>query len=118
MTLKPRRQKPVSEQAALPWQLPKIDPADIFAVQALERGQANASQQQRIFDLVRRLTACERMTFYPGGEDGRRASDFAEGKRWVGDQWRRLLRMRPAHNGEPMGEPTEPPTESPAPAGS
>jgi hypothetical protein len=104
VSLAPRK-RPVSEQPALPWQLPRVEPADIFAVQALERGNASEAQQRRIYDLVRRLTACERMTFYPGGEDGRRASDFAEGKRWVGDQWRRLLRMRPQHEGVPLGAP-------------
>ena len=110
MTLAPRRKKPQAEQPAWPWQLPPgIENADIFALQALERGAANASQQQRAIAFVeRRLCATDRMSFYPGGEDGKRASDFAEGKRWVGTQLRRLLKLRPDHRGEPKtGSPPE-----------
>ncbi len=104
-----RRPQPHSEQAALPWQLPNIENADIFALQALEKGTANAAQQQRAIEfVVRRMCAVDRMTFYPGAEDGRRASDFAEGKRWVGDQLRRLLKLRPNHRGEDGASAQEP----------
>jgi hypothetical protein len=34
-------------------------------------------------------------------EDGRRATDFAEGKRWVGLQLRRIEKMRPDHDPAP-----------------
>ncbi len=107
MTLAPRRKKPVSEQAALPWQTPPtIQNEDIFALQALERGTANAAQQKRAVTFIERtLCATDRMSFYPGGEDGRRATDFAEGKRWVGSQLRRLLKLRPDHRGRAMEEP-------------
>jgi hypothetical protein len=40
------------------------------------------------------------MTFWPGGEDGKRATDFAEGKRWVGVQLRRIEKLRPDHRNE------------------
>jgi hypothetical protein len=83
-----------------PWQFPKIDGADIFAVQALAKGIANEGQQQRAFDyIVRVLCETDRMTFWPGAEDGRRATDFAEGKRWVGVQLRRIEKLRPQHPG-------------------
>ena len=73
MTRTPRRRKPVSEQPALPWQTPTIPNADIFALQALEHGTANAAQQKRaVVFLERVLCATDRMSFYPGGEDGRR----------------------------------------------
>jgi hypothetical protein len=114
VTLAPRRRKPQSEQAAVPWQLPQVENADIFALQALERGTANAAQQKRALTFIeRRLCATDRMSFYPGAEDGRRASDFAEGKRWVGSQIRRLLKLRPDHGGVPREEPEPPsnPTE-------
>jgi hypothetical protein len=93
------RKKPASPQAAEPWQIPPaMANADIFALQALERGTANPAQQQRAIAFIE-LTLCatDRMSFYPGGLDGRRASDFAEGKRWVGLQLRRVLRLRPDH---------------------
>jgi hypothetical protein len=83
-----------------PWQFPKIDSADIFAVQALAKGIANEGQQQRAFDYILRvLCETDRMTFWPGAEDGRRATDFAEGKRWVGVQLRRIEKLRPQHPG-------------------
>lgn len=114
MSLAPRRRKPVSEQAPWPWQIPLgIENADIFALQALERGTANAAQQKRAVAFIeRKLCATDRMSFYPGGEDGKRASDFAEGKRWVGNQLRRLLKLRPDHgSGRALEEPPAPAAE-------
>lgn len=114
MTLAPRRRALAQKQAAWPWQIPiGIENADIFALQAIERGTANASQQKRAIAFIERdLCATDRMSFYPGGDDGRRASDFAEGKRWVGGQLRRLLKLRPDHGGRPSQEPPEPAPET------
>jgi hypothetical protein len=79
-----------------PWQMPRIADVDIFALQAVANGDANAAQQQRAYDyVVRILCETDRMTFWPGADDGRRATDFAEGKRWVGLQLRRIEKMRP-----------------------
>lgn len=84
-----------------PWQMPRIEDADIFALQAVANGSANSAQQQRAYEYVlRSLCETERMTFWPGGEDGKRATDFAEGKRWVGLQLRRIEKMRPDHRNE------------------
>jgi hypothetical protein len=78
-----------------PWQLSRLDDADIFAIQAVAKGVASDGQQKRALDyIVRILCETDRMTFWPGGEDGRRATDFAEGKRWVGLQLRRIEKMR------------------------
>ena len=86
------------------WQFPKIESADIFAIQAVARGIANEGQQQRALDyIVRVLCETDRMTFWPGGEDGKRATDFAEGKRWVGVQLRRIEKLRPQHRDETPG---------------
>jgi hypothetical protein len=64
------------------------------------KGIANEGQQQRALDyIVRVLCETDRMTFWPGGEDGRRSTDFAEGKRWVGVQLRRIEKLRPQHPG-------------------
>src|SRR5262249_17295119 len=83
-----------------PWQMPRIEDADIFALQAIANGTANNAQQQRAYEyVVRTLCETDRMTFWPGGEDGKRATDFAEGKRWVGLQLRRIEKMRPDHGG-------------------
>lgn len=84
-----------------PWQMPRIEDADIFALQAVAGGTANTAQQQRAYAyVVRILCETDRMTFWPGGEDGKRATDFAEGKRWVGIQLRRIEKMRPDHRNE------------------
>jgi hypothetical protein len=91
--MKPARPK---SQPDRPWQMPRIADADIFALQAVAIGEANAAQQQRAYDyVVRTLCETDRMTFWPGADDGRRATDFAEGKRWVGLQLRRIEKMRP-----------------------
>jgi hypothetical protein len=79
-----------------PWQMPRIEDSDIFALQAVAKGIANDAQQVRAYDcIVRVLCETDRMTFWPGGEDGKRATDFAEGKRWVGVQLRRIEKLRP-----------------------
>jgi hypothetical protein len=101
--MKPARPKSQPER---PWQMPRIADADIFALQAVASGEANAAQQQRAYDyVVRILCETDRMTFWLneslGAEDGRRATDFAEGKRWVGLQLRRIEKMRPDHKGTP-----------------
>lgn len=85
----------------MPWQIAQgqMDPQDIFALQAVQKGKASEGQQQRALDFILRLTEHEKMTFYPGGDDGRRASDFAEGKRFIGSQIVRVLKMRPDTTG-------------------
>jgi hypothetical protein len=84
-----------------PWQSPRLDDAVIFALQAVAKGIANDEQQRRAYEyVVRVLCETDRMTFWPGGDDGRRATDFAEGKRWVGLQLRRIEKLRPDHRDE------------------
>lgn len=88
----------------MPWQLPLLEDADIYAVQALAKGIAGEAEQLRAWAFIRKLAAADLMSFWPGAEDGRRATDFAEGKRWVADQLRRVSRLRPAEvssRGEP-----------------
>lgn len=96
-----------------PWSpVVKLEDADIFALQALAAGSASSAQQRRALDLIR-VAICEgeRLSFMPGGEDGRRATDFAEGKRFVAVQIRRVLNMRPTavnSRGAPPAMPAEP----------
>lgn len=72
---------------ASPWKPPAWELADAAAIQALARGDATADQQQRAFDfIVNDIAETYGLSFRPGGEDGRRASDMAEGKRFVGLQ--------------------------------
>jgi len=83
-------------KASWPWFPVEFEDADVFALQALEAGVANEGQQKRAMTFVReKLCEENRLEFWPGGEDGRRASDFAGGKRFVALQIRRLLRLKP-----------------------
>lgn len=103
MTTKLRSHQ-VASQSFAPWAdpVPTAHVADIFAIQAVAKGIANDIQQTRAFEyIVHALCEIDRMSFYPGAENGRRASDFAEGKRWVGIQLRRIEKLRPER---PFGE--------------
>jgi hypothetical protein len=87
----PRRKTP------LPWQLPTADinDADIFAVIAFAEARADEHQQRRAWAFIRTLAGADRMSFWPAPE-GDRATCFAEGKRWVADQLRRISRLTPS----------------------
>lgn len=80
-----------------PWKLPGLTTPDIVALQALEQGVADQHQQRHAWQVIREtLCGCERMTFWPGGLEGERATSFAEGKRWVAAQLRRISRLKPS----------------------
>jgi len=65
--------------------------ADAAAIQALARGDASPDQQRRALDFIMYEIAGTRdLSFRLGGEDGRRATDFADGKRFVGLQIAKL----------------------------
>lgn len=100
---------------AWPWSpVMDFEDADVFALQAVSNGNASTGQQQRAIAFVRNVICeGERLSFMPGGEDGRRATDFAEGKRFVSVQIRRFLNMRPATVNS-RGAPPAMPAEGPA----
>lgn len=71
---------------------PAFDVDDIAAMQACVRGNASPQQAKRAIDWVMAEAArVHDMSFQLGGEEGRRLTDFAEGRRYVGHQIRRLL---------------------------
>lgn len=78
-----------------PWESIEPVPAICSSLRALRAGTADADQQMMAIEFIVG-TLCKRgdMTFIPG-EDGRRASDFAEGKRFVGNQIVRLANIVP-----------------------
>lgn len=98
-----------------PWSLPLADlnklVSEVAAIRALAEGGADQYQQRMAFEFI-----CDRlcnegvMSFWPGGEDGRRASDFAEGRRWVAIQLRRIVALLPDRF-DPRGEPPAMPVE-------
>lgn len=102
---------------AWPWSpVMGFEDADVYALQALAAGNASAGQQQRALEFIRaKICEGDRLSFMPGGEDGRRATDFAEGKRFVAGQIRRLLRLRPDRVNSRGAPPAMPGSASPMP---
>lgn len=63
----------------------------VYALKALQTGEATKDQQQVALDfLIKNLCGTYEMTYMP---DSQRDSDFAEGKRWVGNQMIKLLKL-------------------------
>lgn len=62
----------------------------VYAIRALHDGKATDSQQKLVWDWLMYVTGQDDISFRPG-EDGRRETDFAEGKRFVGQQIRKML---------------------------
>lgn len=70
-----------------PWNPNIYDDADVGAIKALERGEASPAQQIRALKwIVERACGTYDQSFRPGGLEASRATDFAEGKRWVGNK--------------------------------
>ncbi len=67
--------------------------ADVAALQAMRRGEANADQQVRALEFILD-TICDidGMSFRPGS-DGDRDTAFAEGRRFVGNQIVKLTKL-------------------------
>lgn len=76
-----------------PWVPSDYDIADAAAIQALQRGDATKDQQQRALKwLIEKACGTYDLSYRPG-EDGRRDTDFAEGKRFVGSQIVKMLNL-------------------------
>jgi len=90
-----------------PWFPVDYDEQVIWAIRAFADGKANAGQQKTCWDWLMYLTgAVEQyadLSFRPGPE-GVRATDFAEGKRFVGLQVRKMLAdaLTPPTTAEPV----------------
>jgi hypothetical protein len=75
-----------------PHEPPIYDDQTIAAIRALYTGTANEGQQVRAWNWIVYFAAgYHDLSYRPGGEDGRRASDFMEGRRFVGAQMLKLL---------------------------
>lgn len=81
---------------AFPWLPPAHDEAVVEAMRAFHAGKANAGQQQMVWRYLMYVTGASEefqdLSFRPDEKGGRRATDFAEGKRFVGMMIRKLLR--------------------------
>lgn len=77
-----------------PWKPVEYELADVSAIQALMRGDANEDQQRRAFGfIVERIAGTYDMSFRPEQFGGSRATDFAEGKRHVGNTLVKLSKL-------------------------
>lgn len=70
------------------------DKADSAAIQALSVGAANDVQQKRAFKyIVEVLSGYYDLSYRPDDMGGRRATDFMEGRRYVGAQLVKLSKL-------------------------
>jgi hypothetical protein len=75
-----------------PWDPVMLERHEVSALKALTPHALSA---------LEKITAVDRASFAAGGEDGRRATDFAEGRRWVGLSIRNARAMKmPGPQGE------------------
>jgi hypothetical protein len=78
-----------------PWEAPDYDDEVVYAARAFFKGEALPHQQVKLRDWLMYVSGAgegyDDLSFRPG-PDGARATDFAEGKRFVGLQLRKMLR--------------------------
>lgn len=87
-----RKRKP--DDIPQPWDPPAADEQDIRAMKALASGKASEGQQRVALQwIINRAAGTYDQPFRPGGEDGRRATDFAAGKMHVGQRIVNLINM-------------------------
>jgi hypothetical protein len=68
-----------------PWDQVQLEIHEVSAIKAIP---------QAAFDAILKVAGIDQMSFASGGEEGRRATDFAEGKRWVGATLRTIRNMK------------------------
>lgn len=81
-------------KSSAPWMPVKYTKADVAALQAMRRKEATPDQQGRAIEYILE-TICDRngMSYRPGGVEGARDTDFAEGRRFVGNQIVKLTNL-------------------------
>jgi hypothetical protein len=81
----------LKKPAADPWKPTEWEPADVAAIQALVRGDATPEQQRRAIDyIINDIAGTYDMSYRP---DSERDSVFAEGKRYVGLQLVKAVKL-------------------------
>ncbi len=86
------RKPPAVVPPPQPWTPPPFIPADVYALKALQAGVASEGQQKRALDwIIHQAAATYDLAFRPGGDEGDRATAFASGKQFVGQQVVKLL---------------------------
>ena len=87
--------KSPTEAAALnaPWLPTPWTPADVLSIQRLHAGTANAIEQKQALAWIIAATGVNGQLYQPGGEAGRRDTDFALGAANVGRQIVKLVKL-------------------------
>lgn len=89
-----RRKAPaVAAAAHLPYMPPPWENADALSLRRVAAGNASSVEQQRAIAWIMKATGYTDEPFRPGGEDGRRNTDFALGKAFIGRQIAKLLNV-------------------------
>lgn len=111
----PERKKSVPTPDKLaasgPWLPVPYDKVHVAALQALSRGEADKRMQLLALDwIIKGACGTYDMPYRPGGEEGRRDTDFALGRMFAGQQIVKLLRVNLAMlpNDDPRADPPEP----------
>lgn len=93
-----------------PWLPPPYELADVDAMKALAAGTATKNQQVRALAWILGPAAGRLDMSYRPGEDGRRDTDFAEGRRFVGNQVVKLINtdLSKLRRSNPRADPPEP----------
>lgn len=87
---KPARIAPAAE----PWSPVPFDRATVFALKALQAGSASEGQQKRALAwIINQAAGTYDLPFRPGGPEGDRATVFATGRMFVGQQLVKLLNL-------------------------
>lgn len=86
----------------MPWDPVQLELHEISAVKAI------AAQHPVGYEAILKICRVDEISFTAGGEDGRRATDYAEGKRGVGITLRSVVAMR-----MPTAARSAPPAELP-----
>lgn len=94
------KQEPISALAEhAPWMPVACGPEIVGALQSLWRGDALPHQQKMAMEWIVRMSANGGALFFPG-EAGRRDTDFALGRLFVGQQIEALLKVKLQRSGE------------------
>lgn len=78
---------------------PPYDVHDIAAFRAMREGRAEPYQQALVLEWIIQACGTYENPFRPGGAEGQRATEFAAGKQFIGQQIVKLLNM-PVRNDE------------------
>jgi hypothetical protein len=81
----------LKKPASQPYIPPAWEPADVSAIQALQRGNATPDQQRRALDyLINTMCATYDLSYRPESD---RDTAFAEGRRFVGLQLVKMTKL-------------------------